>query len=512
MVYKRKSISKMAAAAAAAAWAHDGKDEDRDSFAAIGAVIDAVHIVIPDKAPAHAAQVAKQEGATDAMCTSIAAGVAAAAVGWEYKVVQNVSRTAFKTFQDFSENGTVTPATIAKEVANAVVRVSSRYPAVEAAAAAAYSAHMSQNSASSGNAERFRGSNGSGAGSGIGGVADARADADGGGAAAAKAPAGAALVANAAVAAADAAGEAARTIGGSDSLPYAAISAARAATFRNASKKSVFAAAVNAATPTDGSSCIASPSTGTSDGAIRPVATAPFAASTGASSTPATPVDARSPANFPELAEHVAVAITAAFYGDSIATAALGACGKELLEALPNSHELIYKKLDTIVALDTFLAAFLLFSLTGRSQDAATSGEVVQTVLQAYSFAVFLAATLSAGIFMVVTGGTYALTRNDLIVPTVLSTVGFGLLLVTVADAIYLELGEGVYHDDEYVGLFWSTVTIGFLIQLFSVGLGVFTALLGSKYSWYCSRTAWPPARRIEYSKRNCFSKCCFGQ
>eukprot|EP00904_Undaria_pinnatifida_P008193 jgi/Undpi1/4503/HiC_scaffold_17.g07857.m1 len=375
----------MAAAAAAAAWAHDGKDEDRDSFAAIGAVIDAVHIVIPDKAPAHAAQVAKQEGATDAMCTSIAAGVAAAAVGWEYKVVQNVSRTAFKTFQDFSENGTVTPATIAKEVANAVVRVSSRYPAVEAAAAAAYSAHMSQNSASSGNAEP------------------------------------------------------------------------RAATFRNASKKSVFAAAVNAATPTDGSSCIASPSTGTSDGAIRPVATAPFAASTGASSTPATPVDARSPANFPELAEHVAVAITAAFYGDSIATAALGACGKELLEALPNSHELIYKKLDTIVALDTFLAAFLLFSLTGRSQDAATSGEVVQTVLQAYSFAVFLAATLSAGIFMVVTGGTYALTRNDLIVPTVLSTVGFGLLLVTVADAIYLELGEGVYHDDEYVGLFWSS-------------------------------------------------------
>ena len=43
MVYKRKSVSKMAAAAAAAIWVHERGSRDTNSFAAVAAVVRAVH-------------------------------------------------------------------------------------------------------------------------------------------------------------------------------------------------------------------------------------------------------------------------------------------------------------------------------------------------------------------------------------------------------------------------------------------------------------------------------------
>lgn len=455
----------MAAAAAAAAWVHERGNTGTDSFAAVAAVVVAVHEVIPDKAPAFAAQAAKGAGATNALCTAIAAGVAAAAVGWEFEVVKKVSSAASKAFSDYK---TKAPADIAKHVAEEVRKVSSRYPAVEAAAAAAYAAYVPMHAFTSGSGAPVDGAIGGDIGGATGGAAGA--------------PAYRVVEDGAAIAAANAAGEAAKANGDPDPLAYAATAAARAATFRGASSQSVFTAAVKAATPTN--------------------------------ATPANAASANDPGpeDLQELAEHVAVAITAASYADKLASPVLAACSHEMLEMIPNSHQLIYGKLGTIVALDTFLAAFLLFSLTGRKQadDAIDTGEVVQTILQAYYFAVFLAATVSAGMFMVVTGGTYALTNNDLIVPTVLSTLGFGLLLVTVADAVYLELGEGVYHYDSQAPLFWTTVLLGFLLQMGTIIFGVFSALLGSKYKWHFTSTRWPTARRVEHSHKGGFSWCCW--
>lgn len=453
MVYKRKSVSKMAAAAVAAACVHEKEGADTDSFTAVDAVVVAVHKVIPDKAPASAAEAARKAGATGALCTAIAAAVAAAAVGWEFEDVKKVSSAASTAYEENKKGAT---AEIAKKVAEEVRKVSSRYPSVEAAAAAAYAAYLSKHPETPGSGTP---------GPFGGGAADC----------ATSFPVDDIVEGGAPIAAANAAGEAAKVNGDPDPLSYAETAAARAATFRGASSRFLFSATVKAATPTNANS----------------------------------QNSARIPAD--EVLEHVTATIAVASYEDKLLHASLGACGNEMLEANPSSHELIYRKLETIVALDTFLAGFLLFSLTGRKQPERTpySEEVVQTTLQAYCFAVFLAATISAGLFMVVTGGTYALTKKELILPTVLSTFGFCLLLVTVADAVYLELGEGIHHDDDLAPLFWTTVIFGFTIQVLTIGFGVFFAMHGSKYRWHVSFRAWPTARRVEYPRNCFFSGCC---
>ena len=456
MVYRRKSVSKMAAAAVAAALVHNKECADIDPFTAVDAVVVAVHKVIPDKAPASAAEAAKDAGASGALCTAIAAAVAAAAVGWEFEHVKKVSSAASKAFRDNESKKT---AEIAKKVSEEVLKVSSRYPSVEAAAAAAYAAYLSKHPITSG----------SGAPGAFGGGASGDAT---------RVPFDDIVEGGAPIAAANAAGEAAKAKGGPDRLSYAETAAARAATFRGANSRFLVSATVKAGTPTHTTS----------------------------------QASARASAELQEeVLEHVTATIAVASYGDAMLPASLGACGIEMLEANPSSHELIYRKLETIVALDTFLAGFLLFSLTGRKQPERTpySEEVVQTTLQAYCFAVFLAATISAGLFMVVTGGTYALTKKELVLPTVLSTFGFGLLLVTVADAVYLELGEGIHHDDDLAPLFWATVIVGFIIQVLTIAFGVFLAMHGSKYRWHISCKAWPTARRVEYPRRGFFSGCC---
>lgn len=478
MVYKRRSISNIAAAAATATWAVPhlvGVDSDHIAACAVAAV----HATAPDNAPGLAAQAARRAGADGALCTAIAAGVAAATAGWEFKVVQKASVAAFSAFPtptDITRNESEDyAAAVAAKVAEAVNAVSSRYPAVEAAAAAAYEVHSfihplpptPEGSADDVVHEA---------------AAVAAAKAAGVAAKATKGPAGASIDGLATDdtvrddgnnRARDGTGKEAKTTDGLDCLCYAAQAAAKAAASRGATAQSAVAAAIQAATP----------------------------------------ANAPASANQPDRGEATAIAISCAvgcLDWDSSVTS-LGACGKEWLEVIPESHELTYKKLETIMALDTFLAGFLLFSLTGEfsSDDSGNSNppgeEILQIILQAFTFTVFLAATMSAAVFMVLTGDKHILSSNDVRIPAYLSAVGFLLLLVTVSDAIYIELGEGVYNGDDYHALYWVTIAVGGVLQLFGVFSGVFkvgaanasirSMLHGSKYK--PSRTCLPTCSKV---------------
>lgn len=61
-------------------------------------------------------------------------------------------------------------------------------------------------------------------------------------------------------------------------------------------------------------------------------------------------------------------------------------------------HTRAYERLQTIMALDTFLVGFLLTSLTGKlEEDNQSTMEVAKIVLQNIAFGVMLAATVFAG-------------------------------------------------------------------------------------------------------------------
>lgn len=610
----------MAAAAATAASVNYSEGLNIDYVAVEAAM--AVHAVNPDEAPARAAEAAAKAGASGAVCTAIAAGVAAAAVGWESDVIRVVSREAFDTYRSNSDKY---PAVVAEKVAEAVSTVSSRYPAVQAAAAAAY-AHTSTDddvdvdgaataaadgavdaaavvaagggaagtatdgaadaavlaavdvavddagaTAADGDADDAaaivvaggavdaaavdaagRAADGAAsatvdsaadassivvaggavdgtvipaadgavggaaiaaAGSAADAVPDAGDDVDGpamgaarGGAvdaaaivaAGAAADAAAIVTANGdvdaaaidaavgaadgptnaaidsadaaaivatdgevdgavdggaiysapadgavgygAIAAANAAGQAVKAIGGPDIISDAAAAAAEAATARGASRRSVVEAAVAAAAPVDASPAYMDQS--------------------------ADQIEA-------QRADHIdaAVAVADALAPtDSPVQYYVRGRGGEKLEDLPDDHKRVYQRLETIMTLDTFLAGFLLTSLTGKlEEEGSSSTEVAQIFLETLSFGVLLAATVYSGTLMVVTGGKYALSNGDLIAPIGLSILGLVLVLATVGHSICLALGLTSYNT----GNTWLYVPIVIILLAPAYAAGI---------------------------------------
>eukprot|EP00752_Nemacystus_decipiens_P009008 g8041.t1 len=320
MVYVLKSVSNMATAASTAARVAAATEYLRDdavnAIAAAAAV--AVFEVSPLKAPAAAALAAKREGGSDAVATAVAAGVAAAAVGWDGATIETISSEAATTVKTFDvRNDGVMYA--AEQVAEKVRAVSfpSRYPAVEAAAAAAYAAFLTERRGD----RPFPW-----------GPIDAAAAAEDA-AAAAAAAAGAA----AAAAAADAYSDLSY-----DSASYAATAAARAATNRGAPKNAAVAAATRA---------------------LR--------------------LQLKSDANSTRMDAAIAAAAAAASAVTDSAPVPvrIGTFGAEgYFEVMPDCHEITKGKLNTIMEVDTFLAGFLLFSLTGQkeSETEVTEDEKVQ--------------------------------------------------------------------------------------------------------------------------------------
>lgn len=438
MVYLTKSVPKMATAAAAAVNQYRSADVDIDPIAIDAAV--AVHAANPDEAPARAANAAAQAGATGAVSTAVAAGVAAAADGWEFKTVQKTYQAAFDTFS--SEQGKL-PADVAEDVAKAVRRESSDYPAVEAAAAAAHAAYMSgkapaevddTSNAAAGDGVDTAFINAAGSVDGAAHAATGPAVDDAGNATTGGAVEGADIAAirgdtlnDAAIAAANAAGAATGAVEGPGRRSCAAITAARMATARGANQLSAVAAAVNVATSTD-----AGPSTN-------------------------------------QRAERVAAAIADASSSFDSAVAPVGARGVDQPGGLTRDHKRTYQGLNTIMALDTFMAGLLLPTLTGKlEEEAASRREVAHVILQTMSFGVLLAATVFAGTLMLSTGGKYALSLRDLIGPIILSVMGLGLLLVTVGNSAYLALGLTSDHETSYLVWFYVSIVFGLLAPAYA--------------------------------------------
>lgn len=425
MVYIRKSVSNMARAAATSARvAAEAKRLDkRDAVDAIAtAAVVAVFKVSPHKAPAAAARAAKKEAggssfdgvanASSAIATAVAAGVAAASVGWNFEKVEDIAKRAADAFNRAYVDKTGIPITVeeagdvAKDVAIEVKKHGSRYPAVEAAAAAADA------------------------------CLTGRSDVD-------------ATAATAAAAAAAAA--AAFRCSDEGGLPYntasyAAIAAARATTNRVAPVPATASAAASAACKPASAAVSAAYialhvyNTAQNEKMLDPedidaaVAAAAVAASADPDSAPPVPVP----------------------------TGTFGTT--ECFERVPASHEFTKGKLQTILEVDTFLAGFLLFSLTGRKESdtvMVSDAEKLQVIMQTLTFGVFLAATVLTGMCTVGTGSRYALTSGDLLAPFLLSSIGFILLLISVASAIHIELGGGFYSDDENHSWYWLAVGVG---------------------------------------------------
>lgn len=554
-----------------------GSQDDAKDIAAAAAV--AVFAVSPHKAPSAAARAVSAAGGGNAIATAVAAGVAAAAVGWNFQKVQAISGAAAKTFKA-GNNGTA--KVIAARVAAAVMGQGSRYPAVEAAAAAADACVAGFNAQ-----ERLaRAVDAAAAAADTCATADAAAidaAADAAGArevasavavdAAAKtaaavtadanakaADAAAAAAADAAVdgpateaAAADAAAKTAATVA-ADANAKAAVAAANAAGVDAAAKAAAAdatakAAAADAATKTAGMAA-AETNAAAAEAAAQAAAHAGFTLAGNDhpynKASYAAMAAARAFVN--RKADDKAAAIKAASralipfhdelrWGDvdaAVAAAAASASADadcappapvlsetfggaaEHFEKMPDSHEQTKDKLRTILEMDTFLAGFLLFSLTGRKDSDAqevTDSETCQIVVQTFAFGVFLSATILTGMCTFGPSGRYALTRGDLVVPLVLSSIGFLLLLVSVASAIHIELGGGFYSNDKNHTWYWISVGVGLASSLAAVAYGVYSHLEGHKYQWKfsprCTR-----CRRVPIVHTRCCcarGRCCGG-
>ncbi|CAB1099101.1 unnamed protein product [Ectocarpus sp. CCAP 1310/34] len=401
------------------------------ALAAAAAV--AILEVSPHKAPAAAALAVKEEGGSDAVASAVAAGVAAAAVGWRIDKIEEISRDAAIAFVNGINRG-ITVQQVAADVASAVNRVSSRYPAVEAAAAAAHARCLTH--------RRVIGPVGVNAP-----------------AAAAAAAADEIAAANAAAAAAAAAAFVCSRQGDLpyDDASYAAKAAAGAAINRGAAKKDAVAAAARALVlENEEREARRPPGVKIASGVV-----------------------------------HVAIADAAgsasAVPGSAPVPVPIGTFGAEgYFEVMPSCHELTLAKMQTIREVDIFMAGFLLFSLTGRQavDTGLTDEEELQIVFQTCAFGVFLAATILTGMCTLCTGCRYALTSKDLIVPFGLSVLGFVLLLISVAEAVHIELGDGFYHDDHDHDKYWVTVGLGLGSSVLAVFYAVFIYLYGHKFKW----------------------------
>lgn len=111
MVYARKSVSKMATAAAASASECLSSGAEINTVAVDAAA--AVHAAMPDDAPARAAEAAADAGASGAVCTAIAAAVATAAVGGDFEAIKKASKAAF---EGFTSSVGADPALVAERV------------------------------------------------------------------------------------------------------------------------------------------------------------------------------------------------------------------------------------------------------------------------------------------------------------------------------------------------------------------------------------------------------------
>lgn len=419
--------------------------------AAAGAV--AVYEVSACKAPAAAAAAVRTAGGRKDVPIAVAAAVAAAGVGWNFEALKKISKAAAETFSRCSAADRQPASTVARCVASAVKGVSSRLPAVEAAAEAAYAVCISRQLSAAEAVE-----------------------------AAAKAAAAAAFAHS----------------DGQECFSYAADAAARASITRQPTAD---------VAPPNGDAVTAA-ANATVLAADEAVVTA-WANAVQAANAP--DMLAANPANAGVAAangDHLLSPFPEHKLDSAIAAAALSlnpASADRCFEAMPDSHQLTLERLKIIMEVDIFLAGFLLFSLTGRLREEAIVGgeipeespsdekttpetadddEITQIVLQLYTFGVFLAATAWTAICAVGTGGRYALTSTDLLVPIVLSICGFSLLLVTVGDAIYIEIGTGYRKGDEYFDLYWTTVWFGLGISLYTVVFGMFVALYGYKFNW----------------------------
>lgn len=79
-----------------------------------------------------------------------------------------------------------------------------------------------------------------------------------------------------------------------------------------------------------------------------------------------------------------------------------------------------------------------------------------------------MAAIAHIAVLMMSTGWFYTLNWYDPIAPGIASAVGLVLLLVTVADAVYLELRPDVVLTD---GKYWYIVIFGLLVPLLVAGV-----------------------------------------
>lgn len=92
-------------------------------------------------------------------------------------------------------------------------------------------------------------------------------------------------------------------------------------------------------------------------------------------------------------------------------------------------------------------------------------------ILQTVTFGVFLSAIIHTAVLMMSTGWKYTLNWSDPIWPGLTSALGLGLLLITVADAVLIELRPGDDLDDPD---YWYIVLLGLLLPV------VFSALVVS--------------------------------
>lgn len=160
---------------------------------------------------------------------------------------------------------------------------------------------------------------------------------------------------------------------------------------------------------------------------------------------------------------------------------------EQQLETPTHDQALIFQGLQTVMTFTTFLAGFLLTSLTGVVEaEEASASEAFQIFLQILSFGVRLAATMYAGSLMIliVTSDKYALETVDLPYVIKLSVLGLGLVTLTVAVATFLALGLTTELTTNYVFFFFSC--LGLLDPVFSAFRVV---RLGIKLHRRCARS-----------------------